>query len=364
MLGSLTEDFARLIIEDIPLIDVRAPIEFAKGAFPHAVNLPLLNDDEREQVGICYKQQGNEKAVQLGHQLICGDVKEARIKAWEDFINLHSDAMLYCFRGGERSRISQAWLEERGYKITRIKGGYKAFRHYLVEALEQMEGRFTPLLLGGRTGSGKTLLLYELKEMIDLEGWAKHRGSAFGGLIEPQPAQIDFENHLAFALIKRLHEGARHLIFEDEGKHVGRVYLPKKFHEGIAKAGLIILETPLLERVNITFDEYVIQAQKNYSQKYDDGLEAWAEMMLASINKIQRRLGSKRHREIVGQFEKALCLQKEQNDLRLHKVWIGVLLEEYYDPMYDYQLRKKENDVLFKGDKDAVLGFLHGMGLS
>ncbi len=361
---SLTSDFKRLIIEDVPLIDVRAPIEFEKGAFANAINLPLLNDKEREKVGICYKNEGNEKAVKLGHQLICGDVKEARIVAWEACIQKHPDAVLYCFRGGQRSRISQGWLEQRGYPITRIEGGYKAFRHYLLEELEQMEGRFTPLLLGGRTGSGKTLLLQQLKEMIDLEGLAKHRGSAFGGFIEPQPAQIDFENNLAFALIKRLHEGARHLIFEDEGKHVGRVYLPKKFHEGIAQAGLIILETPLEERVEITLDEYVIQAQKNYTQNYTNGLEMWAEMMLENINKIERRIGTKRHREIVGLFEEALCVQKERGDLDMHKVWIALLLEEYYDPMYDYQLRKKENDVLFRGDKDAVLGFLHGMGVS
>ncbi len=363
---SLTQDFKRLVIENVPLIDVRAPVEFDKGAFPNAINLPLLHDKEREEVGICYKNEGNKRAIELGHRLISGEVKEARISAWEAYIKQHPDAVLYCFRGGQRSRISQGWLEERGYEIRRIEGGYKAFRHYLLEELEHMEGRFTPLLLGGRTGSGKTLLLQNIKEMIDLEGLAKHRGSAFGGFIDPQPAQIDFENSLAYALIKKLHEGAKHLVFEDEGKHVGRVYLPKKFHEGIAKAGLIILETPLQERVEITFDEYVTQAQKNYSKSFEKerGLEAWAEMMIASINKIERRIGTKRHRELVDLFEEALCLQKEQNDLRLHKVWIGVLLEEYYDPMYDYQLRKKENDVLFRGDKDAVLGFLREKGIS
>ncbi len=362
----LTQDFKRLIIENVPLIDVRAPIEFDKGAFPNTINLPLLNDKERKEVGICYKNEGNKKAIELGHKLISGEVKEARISAWEAYIKKHPDAVLYCFRGGQRSRISQGWLEDRGHTITRIEGGYKAFRHYLLEELEHMEGKFTPLLLGGRTGSGKTLLLQNIKEMIDLEGLAKHRGSAFGGFIEPQPEQIDFENSLAYALIRKLHEGARHLIFEDEGKHVGRVYLPKKFHEGIAKAGLVILETPLQERVEITFDEYVTQAQKNYTKSFgtEDGLEAWSAMMIESINRIKRRLGTQRHREILDLFEEAFYLQKEQNDLCLHKVWIQMLLELYYDPMYDYQLHKKENDVLFRGDKDAVLGFLHGMGVS
>jgi len=366
MARSLTQDFKRLIIENVPLIDVRAPVEFDKGAFPNAINLPLLNDAERKEVGICYKNEGNKRAIELGHRLISGEVKDARISAWESYIKKHPDAVLYCFRGGQRSRISQSWLQERGYPISRIEGGYKAFRHYLLEELEHMEGKFIPVLLGGRTGSGKTLLLQNIKEMIDLEGLAKHRGSAFGGFIDPQPAQIDFENNLAFALIKKLHEGASHLVFEDEGKHVGRLYLPSKFHEGIAKAGLVVLETPLQERVEITFDEYITQAQKNYTKSFgkEIGLQAWSAMMIASINRIERRLGTQRHREILELFEEACALQKELNDLRLHKVWIQVLLERYYDPMYDYQLRKKENDVLFKGDKDAVLTFLGGKGIS
>ncbi len=363
---SLTQDFKRLIIENVPLLDVRAAVEFDKGAFLHATNLPLLNDKEREAVGICYKHKGSEKALELGHQLICGEVKEARISAWEAFIQKHPDTVLYCFRGGQRSRISQEWLEERGHSVTRIEGGYKAFRHYLLEALEQMEGRFTPLLLGGRTGSGKTILLQHIHDMIDLEALAKHRGSAFGRHIEPQPEQIDFENNLAFALIRKLHDGAKYLIFEDEGKHVGRVYLPKKFHETIAKAGLIVLEAPLQARVEITFDEYVVSAQKKYNQTFglEHGLQAWADMMIANIDRVQRRMGSERHHKIIGLFREALRLQKEQNILSLHKAWIAVLLEEYYDPMYDYQLGKKENDVLFKGDKDAVLGFLGEMGVS
>ena len=361
----LFDDFAALVREEIPLIDVRAPVEFAKGAFPTAVNLPLMNDKERELVGIRYKNNGNAAAVQLGHELVSGAVKEARIKAWTDFIDTHPDAMLYCFRGGQRSGISQQWLHERGYPIVRIKGGYKAFRNYLLTELESMEGRFTPIRLGGRTGSGKTLLLHELEPIIDLEGLAKHRGSSFGRHIEPQPTQIDFENLLAFDLLQKLHRGYETLIFEDEGKNVGRLYLPERFFQVIAQGALVVLETAMEERVQITFDEYVTEAQREYASVFhEEGLRHWAEDIRSSIDRIQRRLGSRRHREILTIFEEAYTTQKEQGDSQKHKAWIEPLLRDYYDPMYDYQLQKREDKILFRGDRDAVRGYLQSLLLS
>lgn len=357
----LTRDFHRLVTKKIPLIDVRAPVEFEKGAFPTAVNLPLMNDQEREAVGIRYKNNGNEAAVKLGHTLVSGDVKERRIAAWQAFIDKHPDAVLYCFRGGQRSRISQQWLHERGYPVARIEGGYKAFRNYLLHELETMEGRFTPLLLGGRTGSGKTLLLHKIEQMVDLEGLAKHRGSAFGKKIEPQPTQINFENLLAFDLLQKLDKGFRHLLFEDEGKNVGRVYLPEKFFQTIAKAGLIILETPLPERVEITFDEYVTLAQQEYLHFFGEkeGLKKWAETIIDSMDRIARRLGSERHLRLRAIFDEALAQQKKSGKTDMHAEWIRILLEEYYDPMYDYQLGKKSNEILFRGDSKAVLEYIN-----
>jgi tRNA 2-selenouridine synthase len=338
-------------------------VEFAKGAFPTAVNLPLMSDQEREAVGIRYKNNGNEAAVKLGYQLVSGDIKEMRITAWQHFIQKHPHALLYCFRGGQRSRISQQWLHERGYPITRIEGGYKAFRNYLLTELETMEGRFRPLLLGGRTGSGKTVLLRKIAHMIDLEGIAKHRGSAFGKKIEPQPTQIDFENRLAFDLIQKLHKGYRHLVFEDEGKNVGRVYLPEKFFQTIAKAGVVILETPLDERVEITFTEYVTLAQKEYLEYFgeSEGVQKWADTIGGSIDRIERRLGSERHRRLKAIFDDALKEQMDTQKTEQHKAWIKILLKEYYDPMYDYQLSKKSNKILFRGEKEAVETYLNNL---
>ena len=355
----LYDNFKELVLKRTPLIDVRAPIEFAKGAFPTAVNLPLMDNKERELVGIRYKNNGNAAAVELGHQLVSGKIREARIQAWCDFIDVHPDAMLYCFRGGQRSQIAQQWLHDRGYPIVRLKGGYKAFRGFLLEQLESMQGRFKPILLGGRTGSGKTLLLHELANSIDLEGLAKHRGSSFGATIEPQPTQINFENSLAFDLLQKLEKGYHSLVFEDEGRHIGRVHLPLKFFQVLLHGELVVLETALEERIEITLQEYVIEAQNKYKEAFKErGLHEWKHTIQASLERIRKRLGLQRYMQISALFEQACQEQGRNGSLQRHKEWIERLLREYYDPMYDYQLRRRAQDISFRGDKKAVKEYL------
>jgi tRNA 2-selenouridine synthase len=306
----VTDDFLRIVLQRRPLIDVRAPVEFAKGAFPGAVNLPLMDDEERRVVGIEYKRKGNEAAVALGHRLVSGDVKARRVRAWCDFLREHPDALLYCFRGGQRSAIAQRWIHDAGCEVVRLKGGYKAFRRYLMEETDRSVARFSPVVLGGRTGSGKTLLLKKLENAVDLEGLANHRGSAFGKKISPQPTQIDFENRLAYELIRKIEAGHKRLVFEDEGKNVGRLYLPRRLFEHLDAAPLVILEMPMEERVEITFREYVEEAQRAYADLgYDDPLEAWAEDIRTAMGRIRKRLGGVRYKEVVAMFESALARQ-------------------------------------------------------
>jgi tRNA 2-selenouridine synthase len=357
-----SDAFKSIILNHTPLIDVRAPVEFGKGAFPGAVNLPLMSNEERHLVGIRYKERGNEEATELGHSLVSGDTKGARVKAWSDFIDLHPDAMLYCFRGGQRSQISQQWLKEIGIDIVRLKGGYKAFRRYLIEETEHSCERFNPLVLGGRTGSGKTILLQKLHNTIDLEALANHRGSSFGRHITPQPGQIDFENALAYALIEKLERGFKRLVFEDEGKNIGKDYLPDSLHAHLSQSPLIILETTIEKRIAITLDEYVVQAQDRYRQTGDDKpFEAWKEDMLQAMVRIRKRLGGLRHQRLIELFETACRQQLSQGSVRSHEEWIAYLLTEYYDPMYDYQIERRSKQIVFRGNAGETEAYLKSL---
>jgi len=354
-----SNDFKSIVLNRTPLIDVRAPVEFAKGAFPNTVNLPLMSDEERHLVGIRYKKQGSNEATKLGHELVSGRAKEARVDAWCNFIDHHPDAMLYCFRGGQRSQISQQWLAAVGREIVRLEGGYKAFRHYLIEETERSCERFKPLILGGRTGSGKTILLQELDNAIDLEGLANHRGSSFGRHITPQPSQIDFENALAYALIQKLEEGHRQLVFEDEGRNIGKDYLPDHFAECLSSAPLVILETTMGERVEITYEEYISQAQDRYRDAgYSDPISEWKRDIETAIQRIKKRLGGLRYQKLIGIFEDAVKLQMKSGSPDTHRTWVEYLLREYYDPMYDYQIQKRSDQIIFRGNYAEVLDYL------
>ena len=354
-----TEDFKAIVLENRPLIDVRAPVEFEKGAFPTSVNLPLMEDAERRLVGICYKEKGNEEAVKLGHSLVQGDVKRQRITAWKGFIKENPNAYLYCFRGGQRSGISQQWLEDEGVRITRLKGGYKAFRHFLTEESERISAETKTLIVGGRTGSGKTILLQKIDNMVDLEGLANHRGSSFGRFITPQPSQINFEDALAYKLIAFDAQNHKNLVIEHESHNIGRVHISKPMYANFMKGGLIILETPLDVRTQITFNEYVSEALDNYRESYgEEGDAQWAEDITGAFSRIKRRLGSERHISLQKIFDDAFSRQKESGDIEGHKEWVEILLCEYYDPMYDYQIEKSEMTIVFRGNETEVIDYI------
>ncbi|WP_457599316.1 tRNA 2-selenouridine(34) synthase MnmH [Hydrogenimonas sp.] len=358
-MAALFDDFASLVVSRRPLIDVRAPVEFAKGAFPGAVNLPLMTDEERRLVGIRYKERGNAEAVKLGHELVCGETKARRVAAWCRFVESRPEALLYCFRGGQRSQIAQRWMAEAGCEIPRLKGGYKALRRFLIDETAASVERFAPLVLGGRTGSGKTALLKSFPNAIDLEGLANHRGSSFGRRITPQPTQIDFENALAYELIGSVHRGFGTLLFEDEGRNVGRLYLPDPLVRHLDAAPLVILETPMRERVRITWQEYVEEAQRAYAESgYREPLREWKEAVASAMARIERRLGGYRYAIVRNMLDEAYEKQRESGDMQAHMGWVEYLLREYYDPMYDYQIEKRGERVVFRGDKAAVSEYL------
>lgn len=347
--------FDALLLEGRPLLDVRAPIEFLKGAIPRASNHPLMNDDEREQVGRCYKQEGHDAAARLGHRLVSGDTREARIEAWAAWAKAHPTGALYCFRGGQRSQVTQGWLAEAGIEVPGITGGYKALRQHLLDVIDEESLRLPWCVVGGRTGVGKTRFLETLPRALDLEGLAIHRGSAFGPKATPQPTPINFENALAVDLL-RLAQAPGAIAIEDESRAIGRLSVPEPLANAMKTAPLYLLEADLAARVDLTFEEYITDGLADHLAIYgeDAGFEAFATYLRGALGKIERRLGGARYQTLLAVLNEALEDQARGGDGQGHRVWIETLLTEYYDPMYDYQLEKKQDRVVFSGTWEAL----------
>ncbi len=353
-------DYQRLLLNDTPLLDVRAPVEFAKGSFPAAENLPLLNDDERHRVGIRYKEAGQQAAIDLGHELVHGELREERIAAWRDFAQRHPGGALFCFRGGLRSRIVQDWLREAGVDYPRVAGGYKALRRFLLDTFEQEVPRTDFELLAGRTGTGKTRLIHEWPDAIDLEGLAHHRGSAFGRRPGGQPAQIDFENRLIIALMRQRARHAGPVLLEDESHLIGRCHIPPTLQDKMKASPRIEVDEPLDSRIQVTLEDFVLNPLDEYRAWYGDAeaQQKLGEELLAALDRIRKRLGGARHQALRAELENALREQQDRNNPDAHREWIRALLTDYYDPMYDYMLRNRGGTVLFRGRRDQVRAWL------
>ena len=350
--------YRSLFLDDMPLLDVRAPAEFIKGAFPLATNLPLLNDDERRRVGSAYKQLGQQAAVELGHRLVSGSAKEERLAAWQVWHEEHPRGWLYCFRGGLRSQIVQQWLAAVGVQIARVPGGYKALRHYLLETMEETCAIQRFVVVAGPTGSGKTALLNKLAASADLEGLAGHRGSAFGSQLSGQPAQIDFENALALRFLKLSLLGAGVWYLEDESKAIGSLSLPHPLYDSMRQAPLALIRAPLEARTNTILNDYICENLREF-QRLDPelGFVQFSQYLLGSLARIQRRLGGDRYQEVVGDMQEALRVQSHSGSTEAHAMWIVKLLQHYYDPMYAYQLSKRQAVTVFEGRPDEFLAW-------
>lgn len=353
-------DYRDIFLNDRPMMDARAPVEFSKGAFPGVVNLPLMNDNERERIGTCYKQQGQEAAIALGHQLVSGEIKAQRIQAWAEFAQTHPDGVLYCFRGGLRSQIVQQWLkDEAGIDYPRVGGGYKAMRTFLLETTDQAVSQCDFVLLGGMTGTGKTEVLAQLDNGLDLEGHANHRGSSFGKRATGQPSNIDFENRLAVDMLKKRARGIEQFVVEDESRMVGSCALPLPLYQGMQHFPMVWLEDSLQGRVERILRDYVVDLCAEFIAVHgDEGFALFSERLLGSLNNISKRLGGERHGRLWGVMEAALAEQARSGAVDLHRGWIEGLLSEYYDPMYAFQREKKGARIEFAGEQVAVLAYL------
>ncbi len=349
-------DFRELLKAGNPFLDVRAEIEFVKGAVPNAFNIPILNTEERHQVGTCYKQQGQEKAIELGHSLVSGKNRQQRVDAWCQFLVANPSANLYCWRGGMRSNLTQQWIRGEGLDIPLIPGGYKALRRVILAELNNISVS-SIIVIGGKTGSAKTPLINALDTGVDLEGFAHHRGSSFGRRVHEPPCQVDFENALAVDIMRRTDASPeRHLFFEDESRTVGPRSIPVQMWESMSEAEIAVVDMPLEFRVQRVLQEYVIEMlQEHIGTDEDNGPENYRAQLLASLFRIRKRLGSEQYAKLESIMATAIEEQLVSGRTSMHHGWIEALLTDYYDPMYEYQLSEKKDRVVFSGDYQEVL---------
>jgi tRNA 2-selenouridine synthase len=290
----------------LPILDVRSPKEYQQGHIPGAVNIPLFSDEERAEVGTTYKQVSREAAIQLGTALVnpklIDYIQDSKKVAPE------GTAIIHCWRGGMRSQSFAKHLSDNGFtELNVITGGYKAYRNHVLEILE------LPIqikLLGGYTGSGKTYILSELKKLghqvIDLEGLAHHKGSAFGGIGElPQPTSEQFSNnlHQEMSALDR----AKDIWIEDESYSIGTVNVPQPIHTQMRATNLIFLDIPASERA--------VHLVQEYTQVGDH-------LLAESILKLAKRLGTEK-------VKLALGLLSEKNYYE-----VALLSLVYYDRLY------------------------------
>ncbi|MAJ87168.1 MAG: tRNA 2-selenouridine(34) synthase MnmH [Cellvibrionales bacterium TMED148] len=355
-----TKDYRNLLLKETTIIDVRAPIEFAAGAIPGAINLPLLSDIERQQIGTHYRQGGRKAAIKLGADLVQGSLREKRVKAWAELLREKPRAVICCARGGLRSQISQQWLAEKKISCPRVAGGNKAIRNYLLRFLMDFcaIGSFT--ILSGMTGTGKTALIKQLKNAVDLEGAANHKGSSFGRPIDEQPSQIDFENRIAVDMLAISSRNKfRSIILEDESRMIGACQIPPYLKDKMQNNPVAVIEMPFEDRIERLWTEYIVERYRKTSELYHDECDArFSNYLKDSLLRIKKRLGGTRAKKIFDLMQSAI-LRQQHDGFASHRTWLAELTRDYYDPMYAYQLKAKKQSVVYRGNFYEVRDWLN-----
>ncbi|MCB0639369.1 MAG: tRNA 2-selenouridine(34) synthase MnmH [Lewinella sp.] len=297
-----------------PLLDVRTPAEFAHGHLVGAQNLPLFTNAERAEVGTLYKQTSPEAAFLRGLELAGNRmrwyVEEATRLAPDRKVQLH------CWRGGQRSSSLGWLLQQAGFQVDVIEGGYKAVRQAGRDLLSQWPRPL--LILGGPTGAAKTEVLHLLAQrgeaVVDLEGLAHHKGSSFGALGEsPQPSVEQFENELFAAFAELDEELPRPVWLENESRAIGRVFIPQELWSRMRKSALLILDTPLEWRVDHLVRVYA-QAPK--------------QELIDSFERIRKRLGGQH-------VQRALAALEVDDFAEAARIAL-----QYYDKAYAYSVER------------------------
>lgn len=333
-----------MLAKQYPILDVRSPGEFAHAHIPEAFILPLFNDEERKIVGTAYKQQSRQVAIKIGLDFF-GVKMRNMVEETETIVktlqpgegnNAYNSSettkcvLVHCWRGGMRSSAVAWLLDLYGFKVFLLVGGYKAYRKW---ALTQFEKKYNFNIIGGYTGSGKTLLLKELeklhKKIIDLEELACHKGSAFGSTGIPQPGQEMFENLLALKLYSLSGTNIQNEIntqltlnndsiiyLEDESQRIGNLQIPISLWKSIRMSPVYFFEIPFKERLNFILEDYGKQDKLKLKE---------------SILRIQKRLGGLETKNAIQYLEAG-----DYNNC------FEILLT-YYDKWYYKALQNRQN---------------------
>jgi tRNA 2-selenouridine synthase len=298
------------------LLDVRSPSEYEQGHIPQARSLPLFSDEERAVVGTLYKKKGKKIAIRKGLELI-GPKMYSLVEQVDQMLEADEQKIhLYCWRGGMRSSSVALLLHTAGFNVSVLEGGYKAYRRWGTQLLEQ---DWNLRIITGHTGSGKTEVLQQLsslgQQVLDLEGLANHRGSSFGALgKEAQPSTEHFHNLIVDHLISLSID--RPVWLEDESIRIGKCHIPENFFLKMKECKWYRLERGRQNRI-----EHIIQL-------YGD---APKEEIAEAILRLEKRLGNMRTKECLS----ALNAKDEQ--------LCTDLLLDYYDKFYEKSMQKREN---------------------
>lgn len=311
------------------LIDVRTPKEFEEEAIPGAINIPLLLDEERVEVGTAYKQVSPEKAKELGVEAIAKRLPEVFRE-----VQKHAKGRLafYCAKGGMRSGSMAALFSALGYTTWKLEGGYRAYRQYILKEIPKLNEGIKYYILHGKTGIGKTKVLQRLEakgySVLDLEKMADHKGSFFGGVCEKRgQSQKRFESLIFDYLYKNR---PTYVLAESESKRIGNVYVPESIFNSLANGKHLSLETTIEERVKIINEDYA---------------GATNEELQSCLDKVGRYISKEKYEEY------SELLKNNEIDELSKKLMI-----EYYDPLYQKSIDKYryEREIFYTNIEEAV----------
>ncbi len=331
----------KIVIESIPIekaleenyifIDVRTKEEFKEFHIPGALNIPLFTLEERKKISEIYYSKGEKQARIFALKVISPRLPELVEKILK-IKKTHGKVALYCWRGGMRSFSLAVVSYLAGVYIPIVKGGYRAFRKFILERIERLSERKTFIVLYGPTGCGKTKILRTLKlkgfPVIDLEGLAGHRGSVFGGIGLKQPSQKMFDAMLWKEMEK--YKNSDFLIVEGESRKIGKIHIPETFWKAMKKGRKIILTLPIEERVKVSLEDYKISQNE-------------PKIYIKSLEKIKKHLPLEKYNLIRNLIER-------EN----YREAVKELMISYYDPLYRKSTPEAEAKIEAKDVEDAV----------